>query len=102
MQSSNGADPGEIKVIQEGQPGAEEAPIRFCQDHWDRLVSLVQDEKKVMAGFDTLTRLSLRTIGAVDVCKFGCPVCALNQFDYIQAIASVLTIDREESRIMVL
>jgi hypothetical protein len=95
-------DPGEIKVLMDGDEGSEKAPIRFCQEHWDRLVAAINDEAKVMAAFDTLTRLSLRTLGSVDVCKFGCPVCALNKFDFIAAMAEVLTTEPVERRIVTL
>lgn len=91
----------------------ESAPIKLCVEHNEDLYKALcvqglepwiaktnQDVRAaitakrfepMIASTEALMKLGLKTIGSIGLIEHGgCPVCALNQFDFIEQMASIM------------
>lgn len=60
------------------------SPFKICGPHHDSLCGMLNDDgEKVLNASHVLFKLAFRTVGSKGVEPFGCPVCALQGFDYI-------------------
>lgn len=101
----------ELEVLVGGD--IDSAPIKFCEEHHDKLYQtlcqygldpwIAKSEEEIqnkiknnqfdalLVGSGGLMKLALRTIGGVGIIECGgCPVCALNQFDFIAQMAQLI------------
>lgn len=76
-----------------------QAPIQLCQLHHEALCdtlegagmpTVVAVDSPSLRAFQVLTRMATQLLGTVEVCKFQCPVCAMQQFDYITNVVRVM------------
>lgn len=76
-----------------------QAPIMLCHLHHEALCGTIEragmsPEVSISSpstrAFQILTRMATQLLGTVEVCKFQCPVCALQQFDYIENVVRVM------------
>lgn len=76
-----------------------QAPIQMCTPHYTDLCHElrirgmpidVATDSVHMKAFYGLVWIATKALGTNDVVRFQCPVCALQQFDYITEIVKVL------------
>lgn len=76
-----------------------QAPIMLCQLHHEALCDTlvgagmspeVSMDSASLRAFQVLTRMATKLIGTVNVVKFQCPVCAMQQFDYITNVVDLV------------
>lgn len=76
-----------------------QAPIMLCQLHEKSLHDIlegagmsteVEMDSPFIRAFHVLTRMATKSLGTVEVVKFQCPVCSMQQFDYIKNVVDLL------------
>ncbi len=83
------------------QTGEEDhqAPIQMCPLHHEALCDTmvragmspeVSMDSTSLRAFQTIVRMATKLLGTVEVVKFQCPVCAMQQFDYITNVVEAL------------
>lgn len=76
-----------------------EAPIRLCDEHEHDLQTKLQSRPDLfLTTFHLLTTIASNAIGTFNVVKQGCPVCALQEFDYIGELSKILITTPERKK----
>lgn len=66
--------------------------ISLCEEHNRELIQKLENRVELeLTAFHVLTKIATSAIGTVNVARFGCPVCALMQFDYISELVPAIT-----------
>lgn len=83
------------RVVRDGEQPPDGACIRLCDDHareQERLCARYNrlDEAAVLRTHHAVTSFATRTLGTDAVVAVGCPVCALQQFDYLGQIIPIV------------
>jgi hypothetical protein len=71
-----------------------DAKIQLCDQHWSALQTELEkhghfDSQGILRTSHSLTKLAINALGSQSVCEFRCPVCALQNFDYVTNVCAI-------------
>lgn len=65
--------------------------IKLCDEHDLQLLTALERKPELeLTAFHVITKLAVGVMGTVNVTRFGCPICALQKFDYINELAPII------------
>lgn len=76
-----------------------QAPIQLCTLHDGQLRDMlaaaglsadVTPDSPHIRVFHVITQMATTALGTVEVCKYQCPVCAMQQFEYLRKIVAIV------------
>lgn len=73
----------------------DQPPIRLCDEHYQQQETTLEfygqlNAPKALQTFHVIASLAARTLGTKSLVRHGCPVCALQKFDYLGELIPIV------------